>query len=198
MKLSPSKKAALLYVFPILALVGMWCVVLFVANPPASTPVSLLAFLLTESPCSAQLQWLLVLPALCVALSAAYSSRLPHTRAGALALLSLGVVLAVAAWLTVTPKVAFFVSLPLLYGFSTVKEAKRILSTLMLFAAGSPGRSSTCSIRLAPAGWEAGVCNHGSWVKWYLIHNHPLAFALSVAGVIAGGFGLRLIRKKLL
>jgi len=114
---SAHTKAALLYVLPVLAVLGIWYLLLFAGTPSASSPRSTLAFVLTEGAQPWWFRWLLVLPALCVALGAAHLSRVAHTRAGSLWLFVLGSALSVAAWLTVAWEIAVFVSLPLLYGF---------------------------------------------------------------------------------
>lgn len=41
-----------------------------------------------------------------------------------------------------------------------------------------------------PIQWEAGVWNHGGYLPWFTIRRHPALFALSVAAMLIGGFGL--------
>lgn len=115
-------KAGLLYLLPALAVLLNWWILLFYDNPPNITPSSTLNFVLTEEPQRLWFRWLIVLPALCLVLSAAYFSRVAQTRRGAIALLVVGIALALAAWLSVTHELALFVSLPLLYGLSHVRQ----------------------------------------------------------------------------
>ena len=112
----PSTKAGLLYFLPMLAVLGIWWILLFHDNPPNVTPSSTLSFVLTEGPQQLWFHWLIALPVLCLGLSAAYFSRVAKSRQGAVALLVVGIALALAAWFSVTHELALFVSLPLLYG----------------------------------------------------------------------------------
>jgi hypothetical protein len=114
---SAHTKAALLYVLPVFALVGMWYLLLFTGNAPAVSALSTLAFLLTEGPMPSWFRWLLLLPAICATLGAAHLSPVTHTRSGSLCLFVLGTALSIAAWLTVSSEIAVVVSLPLLYAF---------------------------------------------------------------------------------
>jgi len=118
-------KAALLYVLPVLALLGMWYLLLFTGTTSASSPGSTLLFLLTEGPKPNWFRWLLLLPLLCAVLAAAHVSRLTRTRSGSVLLLVIGSGLAAAAWVTVAPEIALFVSLPLVYGFLGAKSMWR-------------------------------------------------------------------------
>jgi uncharacterized membrane protein len=78
---------------------------------------------MSEGPRPWWFRWLFVLPFLCVALAAAYRSRLATAKAGALALLAIGSALALASWLAVTPEIALCTTLPLAYGVIVVRES---------------------------------------------------------------------------
>ena len=122
MTLNANTKAALLYLLPVIAVFGIWYVLLFDVRSPGGTPEYVFKSALTEGPRLLWFRWLLVLPGLCLALAAAYLSRLSNSRIGAIGLLVIGVALAVAAWLTVAAEIALFVSLPLVYGFVVAKK----------------------------------------------------------------------------
>jgi len=117
-----SAKAGLLYLLPALAVLSIWWILLRYENPPNVTPSSTLKFVLTEGAQQLWFRWLIALPALCLALSAAYFSRVAQTRRGAVALLVVGIALALAAWFSVTHEIALFVSLPLLYSVSHARN----------------------------------------------------------------------------
>lgn len=123
MKFSAHQKAALLYLLPVLAVVGVWVILLFSGNPASPSPLSTLRFALTEGPKPSLFQWFGALPLLCLILAAAHISRVTRTRVGPQVLFALGLCLAVATWVTVVPEIAIFVSLPLVYGFLAAKEA---------------------------------------------------------------------------
>lgn len=38
--------------------------------------------------------------------------------------------------------------------------------------------------RPLPPGWSAGVMNHGTYYRWWSIGERPVAFALSVSGLV--------------
>ena len=122
MQVPSNRKAAALYVLPVLAVLGIWYVLLFTANTSGTTPRSTFIFVLTEGPRPLWFAWLLLLPLLCCALAAAYLSSAIRNRKGALSLFASGLALAAGAWATVAPEVALFVTLPLLYGFQCIKE----------------------------------------------------------------------------
>jgi len=122
MNTSAHRKAALLYVLPVLAVLGIWYLLLFTGNTPASSASSTFVFMVTEGAGPYWFRWLLVLPLLCVALGVAHVSPVATSRTGAVVLLALGSALAVAAWVTVAHEIALFVSLPLVYGFIAVKR----------------------------------------------------------------------------
>ncbi|HWK82296.1 MAG TPA: hypothetical protein VNS61_01050 [Caldimonas sp.] len=116
-------KAGLLYLLPAIAVLVVWYLLLFEGNVPGVTPKSTFAFVLTEGARPWWFRWLFVLPFLCFTLAAAYQSRLAALRVGSVVLLSLGVALAAATWLTVSSEIALFTTLPLAYAFLSTKES---------------------------------------------------------------------------
>jgi hypothetical protein len=48
-----------------------------------------------------------------------------------------------------------------------------------------------------PAGWEAGVMNHGEYFEWYTISAHPFAFAGAVSWLAASAALVIYLRKRL-
>ncbi len=115
-------KTAAMYVLPVLAILGIWYFLLFVGNSSGTTPKSTFVFVLTEGPMPWWYAWLLVLPVLCCALAAAYLSGVASSSKGAVSLFGLGVALAASAWITVSPEIALFVTLPLWYSFQCIRE----------------------------------------------------------------------------
>lgn len=109
-------KAGLLYVLPVVAVLVVWYLLLFEGTAPGVTPKGAFAFVLTEGARPWWFRWLFALPFLSLALAAAYCTRPATTRFGSALLLALGVALAIASWLTVSPEIALFTTLPLAYG----------------------------------------------------------------------------------
>jgi hypothetical protein len=122
MKLTANHSAGILYLLAGLTILGMWYAPIFIHNPPSITPQDNLLYFLGESAYRRTFQWLFVLPVLCLLLAFAYFSKWTQTRIGTFSLFGMGVVLAFAAWLTAASWVAIFVSLPLWYGFITVRQ----------------------------------------------------------------------------
>ena len=116
-------KAGLLYFLPALAILGVWYEILFVGNPPGITPSGTLRALLSDDFKGPWLRWFAVLPVLCLGLAGVYLSGVPKTRKWAIILAALGTCLAAAAWLTVQPSVSVLVTLPLVYGFLSLRSA---------------------------------------------------------------------------
>jgi hypothetical protein len=116
-----NKKIGICYLLPVIGILIMWYVVLLKANPPGITPKGSLIFLLTQGPRLWFFRWLLVLPTLCVLLATAYFSSIPKTRLGYSALITVGIALALAAWLTVSVDIAVCTTLPLVYSLFGVK-----------------------------------------------------------------------------
>lgn len=42
-----------------------------------------------------------------------------------------------------------------------------------------------------PPDWEAGVMNHGRYIRWYLISRHPFAFAGAIAWLVGALAGIK-------
>lgn len=114
----------MLYVLPVVAVLGVWCILLFVADGPA-TPRNIFEYLLIEAPERHWFNWLLAAPVLWSALAAAYLTPLATRRAGNIALLGIGGSVAVAAWLTLSFEIALFASLPILYTAWRAIDARR-------------------------------------------------------------------------
>jgi hypothetical protein len=129
MKSAPQIKAALLYLLPTLAVLGVWYLLLTKGNSEQSSAIGTLTFVLTEGPMPIWFRWLLLLPVLFLGVAAGYASPLSRSRRGAQVLLGLGVLVAASAWLTVSTEVAVFASLPLVYGLLLVRQFKANGST---------------------------------------------------------------------
>ena len=115
------KWAAVTYLVPAATVGGIWWILLTVGNTPKSGPSDMLRYLLFEAPEAPLFWWLVVLPTICLLLSGAYFSSVAQGKTGAIALCSVGFVLAVAAWLLSDWTIALFVTLPLLFSVPTVK-----------------------------------------------------------------------------
>ena len=48
------------------------------------------------------------------------------------------------------------------------------------FTAATPATQAASEGRPLPAGWTAGVMNHGEYYQWWLIRDRPVIFALAV------------------
>ena len=55
------------------------------------------------------------------------------------------------------------------------------LVSLASFLAATPVAAIDLKGKSLPSGWEAAVKNHGNYLQGYVIENHPLAFAFSIA-----------------
>ncbi len=120
MKWAPEKTISVTYLLPVLAIGGIWCVLLFVGNTEKVGPIETLHYLLVEAP-EWQMFWFLVaLPALCLALGAGYLTAFGSGVVGSASLCAVGIAVAVAAWLTVDPTIAIFISIPLLFSVPRV------------------------------------------------------------------------------
>lgn len=116
-------KAGLLYLLPAIAVLVVWYLLLFEGSAPGVTPKGTFAFVLTEGARPWWFRWLFALPFLCLSLAAAYLPRVAALRVGAVVLLTLGVALAVATWLTVSSEIALLTTLPLAYALLNAKES---------------------------------------------------------------------------
>lgn len=125
MKITSQTKAALLYLLPTAAILGIWYVLLFQGSSSHSSATDTLAFVLTEGPKPLWFLWLLVLPSCFLALAASYLTPLARSHRGSRVLLAVGAALAACAWFTLSTEVSLFASLPVLYGFLVAKQAKR-------------------------------------------------------------------------
>lgn len=121
MKLTANNTAVVLYLLAALATLGVWYVLLFMNNPPGANPVDNLRYFLNAPPGQAVFWRLLALPALCLAVAAAYFSQWSHTRSGAISLFGVGVVLALVSWWSAPLPIAGLVSVALWYGFVVLK-----------------------------------------------------------------------------
>jgi uncharacterized membrane protein len=121
MKLSTNSVAGLLYLLSALAVLGIWYILLFMDNPSCINPLESLRYFLTESLQSMWFRWLLILPVLCLTVSALHFSKLSQSRIGSICLFSFEVLLAIATWLTVQA-IAIFATLPLIYSFKNMRD----------------------------------------------------------------------------
>lgn len=112
--------AALLYLLPLLGIGVIWLIPLG-GNGSGPSFYATLGHHLFDSEYSRQLQWMIVLPALCGLLAGAHVSPIARMRFGPLLLFALGLCLAVAAWRTAATAIAFLVSLPVLFAFLAAK-----------------------------------------------------------------------------
>jgi hypothetical protein len=115
MKWTPERIAGAAYVLPALATGGIWYVLLFMHNPPEPNYGEMLRTWFIEIPERRFFWWLVLLPALCLTLAAAYFSPIARKKVGAAVLCTLGIVTAAAAWLAFDSSIAIFVTLPLLF-----------------------------------------------------------------------------------
>jgi hypothetical protein len=113
-KWAPEKIASLTYVLPIAAVGGIWYILLFMYNGPNPNYGEMLHAWLIELPERGLFWWLVILPALCLALSIAYLSPVPRRKSGAIALAVIGASVAVAAWWVFDAAIAIFVTIPLI------------------------------------------------------------------------------------
>ena len=125
MKIRSGTKAAVLYLLPAFSIATVWYILLFVAKETV-TPGYMLKFVLVDDPMRLWYWWTLMIALVWLGLAAAYLTRAATMRRGAAALLGIGVSVAIGAWLTLTPSVAIFATLPLLYSFRCARDAYRV------------------------------------------------------------------------
>jgi hypothetical protein len=58
--------------------------------------------------------------------------------------------------------------------------------SVVSFAAAEPASVIRANGYDVPPDWTAGVMNHGSYYRWYMIRERPVFFGLSVIGLILG------------
>ena len=61
-----------------------------------------------------------------------------------------------------------------------------LVSGLLFLSADSPAEAARRGLAKLPVQCEAGYFNHGSYVCWYTIADHPLLFAASIATLVVG------------
>lgn len=120
MKWAPENTVSAAYLIPVLAIGGMWCLLLFVGNTEKVGPIETLRYFLFEAPEWRMFWFLIGLPTLCLALGAGYLTSFASGMVGAVSLCVIGIVVALAAWLTVDPTIATFISIPLLFSVPRV------------------------------------------------------------------------------
>ncbi len=121
-ELAPEKRTAIAYLAPAVAVFGMWAILLFVASDtPGAGPADMLRYALVEAPERHMFWWMATLPMICVALSVAYLLPIARERSGAIVLCGVGVVLALATWLTMDWTIAFFATVPLVFSAPRAK-----------------------------------------------------------------------------
>jgi hypothetical protein len=121
-KLAPEKWTGIAYIAPAIAVGGIWANLLFVASDtPGAGPTQMLRYALFENEDRHMFWWLAAIPLICLVLSAAYFSPIARGRRVAIALCGIGVVLAVATWLTMDWTIAVFATLPLLFSAPRAK-----------------------------------------------------------------------------
>jgi len=124
-KMTPEKWAGIAYLAPVAAVGGIWAVLLLVANPPNAGPIDFgfLHYALLEDPERWRFWWLALLPIASLVLSVMYFSTIARAKAGAISLCTVGVVLAVATWLTLGWTIGLLVTLPLLISVPKARNA---------------------------------------------------------------------------
>lgn len=122
MKFDTNQKTGVLYLLPALAVVGAWIMLLVLHIPPPIRPFEVLLFVLSENPSLLWLRWFLVLPLLYVALSAAYFTPIARERAGAIVLLVIGIVAALACWIAFDAWLATVATVPVFASYQSVRE----------------------------------------------------------------------------
>jgi len=121
--MSAQTKTSMLYILPAIAALIAWYMLICVGNFQQTSLFEALRFNLFESYNAAWFRWFLALPFLCLFFSAAYLSSLSRSCFWSAAFFTGGAILAIASWLTVAGEVAFFVTLPLSYGFISAKQS---------------------------------------------------------------------------
>jgi hypothetical protein len=121
MKIASETSAGIAYLLPAVAIGAIWYTLLFVGNTPRITSAGMLRYAFVEAPERHHFWWLALLPTLWLFLAAAYFSAIARSKLGAVALCGVGIVVAVATWLTMDWTLAVFATFPLVFGVQRVK-----------------------------------------------------------------------------
>src|SRR4051794_40136574 len=116
-KWTDARIASALYVLPVLAVAGIWYILVADGKLSLSEFEALFREMMVESLDRRFFWWLIVLPALCLALSLAYLSTWGSSKKGAISLLIAGCVVALGSWLRFDSSIAVFVTVPLIFGW---------------------------------------------------------------------------------
>ena len=122
MALNVNQKAGLLYMLPVVVGVASWFALLLFLSPPAADPLETLIFLLGENPQMLWFRWFLVLPLLCLLLAAGYFSHVVKQRLLSIMLFLIGIIVSLACWVSFDWWVAVTATLPLAYGYLSVRS----------------------------------------------------------------------------
>ena len=122
LKVTRETCTAIAYLAPAAAVAAIWWILLTVGNSPKNGPGEILQHVLFEAPERSFFWWLIALPATCMLLSLGYFSSIARGKIGAVLLSTMGLALAVAAWLLTDWTIAFFVTLPLMFSIPNVKR----------------------------------------------------------------------------
>jgi hypothetical protein len=125
-KWTDARIASALYVLPILAVAGIWYILVTDGKLSFAEFEALFREMMVDSYDRRFFWWLILLPALCLGMSLAYLSTVGSSKKGALALLGAGFIVALASWLRFDSSIAIFATLPLVFGW---RVARRHLTT---------------------------------------------------------------------
>jgi hypothetical protein len=78
---------------------------------------------------------------------------------------------------------------------AVIAFALSIVVVLLFLAADTPEEAALRGWFPLPAACEAGVLNHGAYLCWFTIREHPLWFALSIACLVASSVVLARVQK---
>jgi len=125
---SPHNVAGLLSLFAALLVIAVWYIVLFVAplsgvSLSESAAITLRDFLSAENPSRSWFVWLAVAPVVSGAVGLTYLFGDSRSKALAVTLLLVSVMLAVSGFYLVTWSLALFIALPSYWGFLCVRTA---------------------------------------------------------------------------
>ena len=81
--------------------------------------------------------------------------------------------------------------------FSFMTTMGSLLCVMNFLHAMSPTEANSYSGPKIPTNWEAGVLNHGGYIQWYLISNHPFAFGTAIVAFFVGFAGNVYFSRKL-
>ena len=121
MTLDTNRKAGMLYILPVIAILVSWLIFLFVISPPVVRPFELLIFVISEKPQLLWMRWFMALPVLCLLLAASYFSQFAQRQVSSIILFIIGIAVCLVCWMSFDWWVALTATLPLIYGYLSVR-----------------------------------------------------------------------------